>query len=224
MNSVGFGDWTRLPFLFTAVAISLVAQARVEPDDSYLRWDAKRAKQIALSTRVNGQVGKSLDFRVIHTERSVNFKLRATWFTPEVIRARARLVQLSERLSDHQTQILVAEAEQAAGEIVLVEIDPREGSGIIPAGWTAFLQPKDSADHPQTSIRGTSIPKLGELRALSGVFPRDYAYDAFWMLFDNTEDGGYPVSSASPELELVVQISSKTGKVRWKTANVVTSR
>jgi len=210
------GCRARLALLAAAAAIHLAAQTPVHPDSSYLRWDAKRAKDIALSMRQKGQVGKSLDFRVIHTERSFNFKLRATWFTPDVIRARARLVQLKERLSDDETRQLVAEAEQAADVIVLLEIDPREGSGIIPAGWTAFLEPKGPEAGAQASLRGTSNPKLKELKALAGGFTRDYAYDEFWMTFDDAGDRESVRSPASPGMELVVQIHNKTGKVRWK--------
>jgi hypothetical protein len=85
--------------------------------------------------RVNGQVGGSFDFRITHTERSYNYKLRATWFTPEAARAAARLAQLSERLSDDQTQAIVDEIERVRGTIIMVELDPREGSGIIPLEW-----------------------------------------------------------------------------------------
>ena len=70
--------------------------------------DAKRAREIALSTRINGQVGKSFDLRITSTDRSYNYKLRASWMTPEVIRANARLLQLTRRLSDGRTDALVA--------------------------------------------------------------------------------------------------------------------
>ena len=48
---------------------SAQGQARTDTNEEYLHWDVKRARSIAFGTRVNGQVGKSLDFRVIHTER-----------------------------------------------------------------------------------------------------------------------------------------------------------
>src|SRR6266705_4931635 len=111
-----------------------------------LALDANTARSVALSTRVSGQVGKSMDFRVTGTDRSYNYKLRATWLTPDVIRATARLLQLSEHMSDEQTQALVAEAEAAGDTVVLVEIDPREGSGVIPNDWLAFLRPRGGAE------------------------------------------------------------------------------
>ncbi len=97
--------------------------------ESYLSLSADQARKIAQSTRVSGQVGKSLDFRILATDRSFNYKLRATWMTPDVIGANARLLQLSLRLSDDQTRKLVAEAEAIRDTVILVELDPREGSG-----------------------------------------------------------------------------------------------
>jgi hypothetical protein len=72
-------------------------------------------------------------------ERSCNYKLRATWLTPEVIRATAQLAGIRRGLSDAQAEAMLAEAEAAGGTVVLVEIDPREGSGVIPNDWTATL-------------------------------------------------------------------------------------
>ncbi len=184
--------------------------------EEYLHWDAKHARSIAQSTRVSGQVGKSLDFRIVHTERSYNFKLRATWLTPEVIRARARLVQLAEHLSDDATRSLVAEADMAGLAIILVEIDPREGSGVIPLDWTALLQPRGAPSEGYSSSKGTIRSSLRDLRALTGGFQRDYAYDAFWMTFPLQTEAGEPVfHPTAEEIELSVRIYSKVGKVRW---------
>ena len=63
---------------------------------SYLAWSAAEAERIGKSTRVDGRVGGAFDFRVVHTEHSFNYKLRATWLTEDAIHATARL--LSERL------------------------------------------------------------------------------------------------------------------------------
>ncbi len=195
---------------------SAQAQASSDTNEEYLHWDAKRAKSVALSTRVNGQVGKSLDFRVIHTERSYNFKLRATWLTPEVIRARARLVQLAERLSDDATRALVAEADLAGMAIILVEIDPREGSGVIPLDWAAFLQPRGTAAEGRSTSKGTIRSSLRDLRALTGGFQRDYAYDSFWMTFPlRTEKDEWILDPETAEIELIVSIHGKVGKVHW---------
>jgi hypothetical protein len=192
--------------------------------EQYLRWDGKRANKVALSTRVNGQVGKSLDFRILHTERSYNFKLRATWLTPEVIRARARLVQLAERLPDDDARALVAKADLAETTIILIEIDPREGSGIIPLDWAAFLQARGTGAQDPSS-RGTIVSGLGDLRALGGGFRRDYAYDSFWMAFPlRTEKKEWNLDPQAAEVELVVRIYGKVGKVRWPMPDSVRAR
>jgi hypothetical protein len=203
---------------------SAQGQLSTDTNEEYLHWDAKRARRIALGTRVNGQVGKSLDFRVIHTERSHNFKLRATWLTPEVIRARARLLQLAERLSDDATRALVAEADLAEMVIILVEIDPREGSGVIPLDWTAFLQPLGTTTEGRSS-KGTIRSSLRDVRALTGGFQRDYAYDSFWMTFPlQTEKNESSFDLEAAEIELVVRIYSKVGKVHWPVPASVRAR
>ena len=49
--------------------------------------------------------------------------------------------------------------------IIMVEIDPNEGSGVIPTDWEAFLQPKGSTDL-SAAVRGVEKPDLRRLRAL----------------------------------------------------------
>jgi hypothetical protein len=39
----------------------------------------------------------------------------------------------------------------------MVEIDPREGSGVIPNDWEAFPQPKD---HAGAVVRGVNSPRV----------------------------------------------------------------
>lgn len=196
--------------------LPLVGQVKPQVGEDYLSWDAKRAAAIGRSMRVNGQVGSSLDLRVIRTERSYNYKLRATWLTPEVIRATARLLQISQGLSDEETRTLVAEAEAVQDAVFLVEIDPREGSGVIPRDWTAFLQPRTAGTEAGRSVRGRSDPKLHDVRGLAGTERRDYAYDVFWVVFPlRTADGQPLFSQADQEAELVVRIYDRVGKVRW---------
>jgi len=184
--------------------------------DDFQRWDAKQAKTVALATRVSGQVGKSLDFRVTGTDRSYNYKLRATWMTPLVIRAVARLQQLAKALTNEETRTLVEEAE-AAGEIVVqVEIDPREGSGVIPNDWVALLGTRTGTGAASRAVRGASRPKLRDLPALAGGAPRDYSYEVFWVVFPAKGEDGQPLfSPADREAELSVRIGGKVGKVRW---------
>ena len=67
--------WIRVVlFLSLILTQGLAAQAQ----DDYLRWSLKQAEEIGKSMRVTGRVGGLLDGRVIHTEESYNFKLRAT--------------------------------------------------------------------------------------------------------------------------------------------------
>ena len=184
--------------------------------NSYLTWNAAQAQQIGRTHRVNGRVGGIFDLRVVHTEHSFNYKLRATWLTPEAIRATARLAQLADALSTEQTQILVTQAEAAGDTVIMVEIDPREGSGVIPLDWTAYLGPRGSQPGEGAIARGKSVPNLREIRALSGVFRRDYNYEVFWVAFPLSSESGSPLfPEGVSEAELVVRIHNKEGRVSW---------
>ena len=195
-----------------------VSQEHVRRGDrEYLTWTRDRAESVGRAMRVNGRVGGAFDLRVLHTEHSYNYKLRATWLSPEVIRATARLAQLSDGLTDDQTEGLVGEAEQSGDIILLIEIDPREGSGVIPLDWVALLQPKGSSDDAPGTIRGESVPSLRAVRALSGVFRRDYNYERFWVVFRARGDRAIRLlASGVTEAELVVRILNKDGRVTWR--------
>jgi len=167
--------------------------------------------------RVNGRVGGAFDLRIVHTEHSYNYKLRATWLTPEVVRATARLAQLSDSLTDDQAETLVREAEQSGDLIFLVEIDPREGSGVIPLDWVALLQPKGGNGDASGAVKGQSVPKLRGVRALSGVFRRDYDYEQFWVVFPTQGDSALALLGPGvTEAELFVRIFNKEGHVAWR--------
>lgn len=202
----------RGPILLVAVLAASVAPAATGPtaDDEYLRWSAAHAETVGRNAYQRGRVGGIFDMRMLKTERSYNYKLAATWMTPEVIRATARVLQLRSRLSDDETRALVAEAEAVGGIVVMVEIDPREGSGVIPNDWEAFLQPKDS---PDRAVRGVINPKLRDVKALAGVLRRNYDYDRFWVVFDASSDSRFTASDQSAEL--VVRIYDKEGRVDW---------
>lgn len=213
----------RHPFVAAVLAAGLALPARGQ--DDYLRMDAKAARATALALRVNGQVGGSFDFRVRSTDRSYNYKLRATWLTPEVIRATARLVQLAQGLTDDETRKLVEEAEQAGDTVILVEIDPREGSGIIPRDWTAHLMPRGADPAGTRAVRGTVAPKLRDVKALAGAAQRDYAYDIFWVVFPLRLADGQPLfGPEDQEAELAVRIYNKGGRVRWKIPDSIRQR
>lgn len=194
------------------LAAIVVLPLSAQSDEAYLTWSAKDAETIGKNAYRRGRVGGAFDLRLLKTERSYNYKLAATWLTPDVIRATARLTQLRSRLSDEATRALVAEAEAAAGTVVMVEIDPREGSGVIPNDWEAFLQPRD---RPAKAVRGVIRPQLRDVKALAGVLRRNYDYDRFWVSFP-VEDGGNPVFSQTDRFaELVVRIHDKEGRVEW---------
>jgi hypothetical protein len=136
--------------------------------DDWLQWPAARAQGIGKAAYVKGRVGGILDTRLLKTERSYNYKLAATWMTPDVIRASARVAQLASRLTDDEAIALVAAAEKTVGTVVMVEIDPREGSGVIPNDWSAFLQPVDRHGAAGRPARGTNTPMLSGRRRRAG--------------------------------------------------------
>lgn len=181
-------------------------------DETYLSWSAKQAEAVGTNGYRRGRVGGAFGMRMLKTERAYNYKLAATWLTPEVIRASARLLQLRSRLSEAETRTLVAEAEAVAGTVVMVEIDPREGSGVIPGEWEAFLQSKD---RPARAVRGTVSQRLREIKALSGVVRRNYDYDRFWVVFPLEKDGAAVIEEGDRVAELVVRIHDKEGRVEW---------
>ena len=181
--------------------------------DAYLSWSGKQAEAVGLPMYRRGRVGGFLDTRLLKTDRAYNYKLAATWLTPDVIRATARLTQLRERLSEAETRALVKEAEVAGDTVIMVEIDPREGSGVIPNEWQAFLQPKG---RPGDAVRGSVTPRLREAKALAGVLRRNYDYDRFWVTFSLSATNGRPLfSSGDQDAELVVRIYQNEGHVEW---------
>lgn len=190
-------------------------------DDDYLKWTARQAETIGTAAYQRGRVGGLFDTRLLKTERSYNYKLAATWLTPDAIRATARLLQLRGGLSDDETRALVAEAESSSGTVVMIEIDPREGSGVIPNDWSARFQPKG---RPEQSVRGTLSPQLREVKALAGVLRRNYDYDRFWVTFPSKRDDGTPLFGDTDRLaELVVQIVDKEGSVEWALSESIRS-
>src|SRR5438094_702766 len=158
-------------------------------DTAYLSWTTNTIEAISKKFRVNGQVGGSFDFRIRGTERAYNYKLRATWFTPEMIQASVRYWQLRERLSEEQTQALVAEAEAVGDTVVMVELDPREGSGVIPSSWLAIFRAKGSS----VEAKGMAVPAFRSVKALAGTVQRDYAYDVFWVVFPLVDEKGQAI-------------------------------
>jgi hypothetical protein len=130
-----------------------------------------------------------------------------------VIKATARLLQLHNRTSDDDTRRIVAEALAAGDTVVMVEIDPREGSGVIPLDWEAFLRPAGADDR---AVSGTKVAALRGVKSLAGVLRRNYDYDRFWVVFPLFEPNGEPLlAEGVSTVELVVRISDKEGRVSW---------
>ena len=214
-----------LPCFAVVLIIAHCARAAAQSDASldYLRWTRQQAEGASQSMRVNGQVGGSFDLRIIRTERSYNYKLRATLMTPDVIRGTARLLQLSNGLTNDQAVELVKEAETAGDLVVMFEIDPREGSGVVPLDMVVLLRPKGGDGG--TAIGGTLVPALRNIRALSGGFRRDYAYEQFWAVFPLREDRGAALLAPNvADAELVVRIYDKEGRVSWAIPSALRAR
>ncbi len=183
-------------------------------NEEYSSWSAKQAKELALAMRYKGRVKAGQ--RWIHTERAFNYEVRATWFTPDVIRAVARLEQIGNRLTDDLTKAFVTEAEAVGDAVFMIEIDPNEGSGVIPGNWQAFLQPKGLKQDPTGTVAGINLPKLRDIKVLSGVDKRDYDFDVFWMVFPLLTQKGEPLFlSSDKEAELIVRINDKEGKITF---------
>ncbi len=148
--------------------------APTTPTEDYLSWNAKQAVDIGKAWRASGRVGGALDMRVLHTEHSYNYKLRATLMTPEAIRAAARLRQLRGHLSDEQTRTLVTRRRLPANWSSWSNSMPVKASGVIPLDWRASLRPKSAearCEHlhhrheqalaaPCQSARGRRSPRL----------------------------------------------------------------
>ena len=215
----------------TAIAIALsvtlvgLASPGQTTDDAWLQWSAARAEGTAKAAYMEGRVGGWLDTRILSTDRAYNYKLAATWMHYDVVRATARVVQLRERLSDEETRALVTQAEAAGDFVVMVEIDPREGSGVIPNDWSVFLQPVFADGRSGRPVRGVAAPKLRDVVALSGVRRRNYDYDRFWVVFSARQpDGTAVLPGEALQAELVVRIAGNEGRVRWPIPATVKAR
>jgi hypothetical protein len=193
-------------------------------DDAWLTWQPSAAREIGRSTRVSGRVGSIWGFRGLHTERAQNYELRATWLTPDVLRASARFAQLRDHRSANDTRALVEAAEAMADTIVLVELDPREGSGVIPLDWTAFLRPQRDPPDDSRASPGVLLPQGRENAALGGVERRDYDYDQFWVGFPVTASDGRFILEDAVRAELVVRVGGSEGRVTWPVPSSIRAR
>jgi len=192
------------------------------PPEAYLSWSEKQAEAVITAMMIKGRV---LGTRrgVLNTDAPQKYDVRAIWLTPEVVRASTRLIQLAERLSDQETRALVKEAEAVGVLVVLIEIDPDEGSGVVPINWDAFLQAHGAP--PIAAVRGSENRRLQELRVLHNVVPRNYKYDRFWMVFPIETKAGKPIfSDTDREAELTVRIRGRETSVRWAIPDSIRQR
>ncbi|MBK8466891.1 MAG: hypothetical protein IPL32_13765 [Chloracidobacterium sp.] len=200
------------------LCISAAVHAQSSADD-YLTWTASQAEAIGKSTRENGKAGRHgiFDTRIISTNKALNYYVRATLMTPDVIRAAARLQQLKERLTNDQTKKIVKDAENAGNLVIMIEIDPNEGSGVIPLDWRVFLQPKGLKSGSEGAITGVKAPQLRKMPALSGVYGRNYEYDIFWVTFPLVDENKKPLLSDDvQDIQLIVGIYSSEARISWK--------
>jgi hypothetical protein len=202
-------------FLVCFLIWATVAVSQSAPD-AYLQWSQSQCESVGIRTNVHGRVGSMWHERGLKTEQAIYYKLVATWFTPEVIRASARCAQLKSHLSDEETRKLVEDAEAVGGTVVMLELDPNEGSGVIPSDWEAFLGPKSKDNANQATARGNERPDLRKAKLFAGVLRRNYDYDRFWVVFPLVRENGVPLfDTTSREAELTVRVNDQSGKVVW---------
>ena len=214
----------RMFILVAFCSLTAAAQTATMNREQYLSWTAKQATDIGKKWRVAGRIGWELTFLRL-TSKTYFYELRATLMSPEAIRAAARLEQLRRHLTDAETRELVITAEKTDGLVVFIEINPREGSGVIPLDWRSTLQPKGAPEGSPLAIAGASVPALRHVRALTRVGPRDYAYEVFWVVFPMKDHQGKPIWTTAPnEIELVVGIYEKQGRVSWLVSDALRER
>lgn len=214
--------------LITAIVFSFVdvsAQAVSGSSQEYLSWNLKQAERIGQSTVKESRSGSSFDFRIMSQDKAYTYQVRATMFTPEVIRASARAEQIRNRLSSDEARALVAEAESAGDLVMMIEIDPAEGSGVVPLDWRVFLQPGGFVPGNDGAVTGIKSPQLRNIKVFRGVTKRDYEYDVFWVTFPLLDKGGNPAFADSvTSFELLVGIYKKEGKMTWPIPHSVRER
>lgn len=207
-----------IPALFLLISVTCVTgQTASNVDEAYLTWTAAQADRIGKTTRQKGKAGGNFDWRIVSTNKAINYGLRATLMTPEVIRAAARVIQIRDRLTDDQTRQLVKDAEAAGDLVIMIEINPNEGSGVVPLDWRAFLQPKGLQPGAEGTITGVKAPQLRRMPVMSGLYGRNYEYDVFWVAFPLVDANKKAfISPDIAEIQLIVGIYSSEGHISWK--------
>jgi hypothetical protein len=175
----------------------------------FLRWSEADARRVVQGARQTGTAGSRLwDGRVKDTHRSSRYKVRAILWTPRALRAAARLVQLRERLSNAETLALLAAVESRPLHVASIEIDPIEGSGVLPHDETRFFlqRPGDES----ASVRAVEATDITGLPLFHKFEKRDWAYELLVTAFPRALESGEPLAAAgAAALELVVEIGGK---------------
>lgn len=216
----------RTLFLLLLIFLTSSSVSVAQTKEDYLTWTRQQATHIGRKWRMAGRVG----WQFVRWDPPLYsgvcfYELRGTLMSPEAIRATARLEQLRRHLTDDETRALVTEAEKIDGLVVFIELNPREGSGVIPLDWQATLRPKGVKDDSPLAIGGTSTPSLRQVKTLTRVGPRDYAYDVFWVVFPMRDKQGKHIWETPPdELELVVDINDMRGRVSWRVTDSLRQR
>jgi len=208
--------FTSLLVIILCAGSALAQTSGIGTSEEYLTWNLKQAEKIGQSTVKEGRSGSSFDFRIMGQDKAFTYQVRATVFTPEVIRASARAEQIRNRLSAEETRALVDQAEKAGDLVMMIEIDPAEGSGVVPLDWRVFLQPGGFVPGSDGAVAGVKAPYLRDVKVFRGVAKRDYEYDVFWVIFPLVDKNGKPVFDDSVNsMELMVGIYKKEGKITW---------
>ena len=98
----------------------------------------------------------------------------------------------------------------------MFDIDPREGSGVVPLDVGVTLQITGQPDNQHRIVRGILTHALRDTRALAGIFRRDYAYERFWAVFPlNRKQRSFVFAEGTTGLAFVVRIYDKEGHVEW---------
>jgi hypothetical protein len=174
----------------------LLAQA----DSNYLLWTPAQAEQIGLAMRKAAQAGP--------------YRVQATWLTPEVVRATARILQLREGLNVETTDDMVQQAEAAADTAVLIELSGPEAAQVTAGEIEASFTPAGAAGGGP--IPGTQAPGLEEVRAYRGVAPLSKESRAFWLAFKLPREAYVPVIPGSGRaVTLTLRVKGAAASVSW---------
>lgn len=180
----------------------------------YKSLSEKQARNLISSARVSGRVGGAFDLRITSTDRSFNYKLRATWITQDVASALARVLVAAKGVPEDRALSTLRDLGDNWYYFFL-ELDPREGSGVIPKDWVARFGPQAQ---PNRAMVGEILPETGTWSLLVSAFPRDYAYDTFLVRVAKETGDHRTLEATDSEAELTVGIYNKVGRVHWPVA------